>query len=86
MWKIHTVFRDVERSNVILHETDDYVGTVKNDIIQPSCQHSLILLSEGNVGPLGCLLHIGERDLLYFLHVGQFLFYFYLDCISKLKL
>lgn len=48
----------------------------KNDIIQTSCQHSPIVLSEGNVGPLGCLLHIGKRGPLSFLHIGQLLFHF----------
>lgn len=62
------MFREVEI--VILNEADDYVGAAKNDITQPSCQHSPILLSEGNVGPLGCLLHVGKRGLLGFLHVG----------------
>lgn len=47
------VFSDVVRLKAILHETDDYVGAAKNDIIQPSCQHSPIPLSRGNVGPLG---------------------------------
>ncbi len=61
---------DVDRQKVILQGTDDYVGAAKNDIIQASCQHSPILLSEGNVGPLGCLLHIGKKGLLCFLHVG----------------
>lgn len=51
------MFRDVEKWKVILHETDDYVGAAKSDITQPSCQHSPIALSEGNVGPLGRLLH-----------------------------
>lgn len=37
--KFVQVFRDVERFNLILKETDDYVGTVKNDIIQSSHQH-----------------------------------------------
>lgn len=55
---------------VILQETDDYVGAAKNDILQASHQHSTILLSEGNAGPLGCLVHIGKRGLLCFLHVG----------------
>lgn len=68
--KLKGVFRDVERYKIILHETDDYVGAAKNDIIQASCQHSPILLSEGNVGPLGCLVHIGKRGLLCFLRVG----------------
>lgn len=56
----------------ILCETGHYVRAEKNDIIQTSCQHSPIPLSEGNVGPLGCLLHIGKRGLYAFSKLGNF--------------
>lgn len=48
------------------------VRAEKNDIIQTSCQHSPIPLSEGNVGPLGCLLHIGKRGLYALSTLGNF--------------
>lgn len=41
-----------------------------------SCQHSPILLSEGNAGPLGCLRHIGRRGLYAFSTLGNFFFTF----------
>lgn len=53
-------------------ETGHYMRAEKNDIIQTSCQHSPIPLSEGNVGPLGCLLHIGKRGLYAFSKLGNF--------------
>lgn len=64
-----------EFSNALKCENDAEACPVraeKNDIIQTSCQHSPILLSEGNVGPLGCLLHIGKRGLYAFSTLGKF--------------